>query len=67
LVEEERESIMFVRCLTVEEVGGHQQFQSDFGSNGKLGNFGRAVGVTHLVSEVHAHLLQNMRPTKENK
>ena len=53
--------------LTVKEIGCHQQLQCDLGSNWELGNLSRAVGVSHLVSEIHANLLQNMRPEKRKK
>jgi len=52
---------MNIFCSTVEEVGSHQEFQSDLGRNGKLRDLGRAVGVLDLVGEVHADLLEDVR------
>jgi hypothetical protein len=46
--------------LTVKEIGSHQQLQGNLGCNGKLRYLSAAVSVAHLVSEVHAHLLQNV-------
>lgn len=46
--------------LAVEEIGSHQELQSDLRSDGKFGNLRRAVCVPHFVCEIHAHLLQDM-------
>ena len=43
--------------LAVEEVGGHEELESDLWGNWELGDLGRAVGEADLVGEVHADLL----------
>ena len=47
---------------TVEEVGSHEKLEGDLGLDGELRDLGGAVGVAHLVREVHAHLLQHVGP-----
>ena len=46
--------------LAVQEVSCHEQLQRDLGLDGEFRDFGGAVGVTDLVGEVHAHLLQDV-------
>jgi len=48
--------------LAVQEVGGHEQFQGDFGSDGKLGDLCGAIGEANLVCEEHADFLKDVRP-----
>ena len=43
--------------LAVEEVGGHEELESDLWGNWELGDLGGAVGEADLVGEVHADLL----------
>jgi len=45
----------------VEKVGGHEQLQRDLRLDGELWDLGGAVGVAHLVREVHADLLEDVR------
>ena len=51
--------------LAVKEVGSHQQLQCYFRRNGKLWYLRTAVGVAHLVAEVHADFAQNMGAGEE--
>ena len=44
----------------VKEVGGHQKLKSDFRLDRELRDLGGAVGVSDLVGEVHADLLQHV-------
>jgi len=46
---------------TVKEIGRHEEFQGNFGWDGKFRNLGGAVGVLDFVGEVHADLLQDVR------
>lgn len=48
----------------IEKVGRHEQFESDFGHDGKLGNLGRAITIALLVREVLAHFHQHVRPAE---
>lgn len=45
----------------VEKVGGHEQLQRDLWLDGEFRDLGGAVGVAHLVREVHADLLKHVR------
>ena len=51
-----RETSLSIEILTVEEVGRHQELQGDLRLYWKLGYFCGAVGVAHLVREVHTNL-----------
>jgi len=46
--------------LAVQEVGGHEQFQGDFWSNGKLWDLSGAVGEANFVCEEHTNLLKDV-------
>jgi len=53
---------LIILNLAVKEIGSHQQLQGNLRGNGEFRNFSAAVGVAHLVGEVHANLLQDVGP-----
>lgn len=52
---------------TVQEVGGHEQFQGNLWGNGEFWDLCGAVGVADFVGEVHTHFLQHMGPEKQQQ
>ena len=51
-----RETSLSIELLTVEEVGRHQELQGDLRLYWKLWYLCGAVGVAHLVREIHTNL-----------
>ena len=43
--------------LAIEKICSHQKFESNFGINWKLRDFGSAVGIAHLVGKVLTNFL----------
>jgi len=45
----------------VQEVGCHEELQSDLWGDGELWDLSGAVSVASLVCKIHAYFLKNMR------
>jgi hypothetical protein len=52
-------------ALAVQKICSHQQFQSNFRRDGKLGDFGGAIGIPVENKKIKGKLKQNFKSSKE--